>query len=38
MNFHVTHRLGDMEEASRSVFPALLQELEVASEDKVHIG
>lgn len=38
MSFHVTHRLGDMEEAPRSSFPDLLQELEADPQDEEHIS
>jgi len=36
MGFHVTHRLGNMEEAPRSTFPILLKELEASPEDIEH--
>ena len=36
MSFQVTHRLGSMESAPQSAFPALLQELEASPEDEEH--
>jgi len=36
MSFHITHRLGNMEEAPRSAFFGLLQELGADPEDAEH--
>lgn len=36
MSFHITHRLGNMEEVPRSAFSALLQEVDAAPDDEEH--